>query len=157
MPLYFAYGSNMLPEQMARRCPGARPLGRGSLPHWKYITTKRGTANIQPGKDHVVHGALWRCDLRHIASLNRYEGVRLRNYLPRFMKISTRTGRSYTALVYVSQRILYGISRPDYMLNAVLPGAKSFDLPEYYLKELESWLPERRIGAAGRKYIGRKA
>ncbi len=146
----------MLPEQMARRCPGARKLGRGSLLHWKYITTKRGTANIRPMQNHVVHGALWYCAPHHIASLNRYEGVQWRNYLPRFMRVSTADGRYYTALVYISHRSLHGVSRTDYMLNAVLPGARSFDLPEYYIAELENWLPKYRIGAAGRKYYGRK-
>ncbi len=157
MPLYFAYGSNMLPQQMARRCFGARKMGHGWLSDWKYITTKRGTANIRPLEGHMVHGVLWHCDLHHIASLNRYEGVRWRNYLPRTLRISTAKYTFYTALVYVSHRIHHGIARPDYMLNAVLPGAKSFDLPDYYLAELESWLPKHRIGAGGRKYFGRKA
>ncbi|MBT6103168.1 MAG: gamma-glutamylcyclotransferase, partial [Verrucomicrobia bacterium] len=29
--IYFAYGSNMCPEQMARRCPGGQALGQAEL------------------------------------------------------------------------------------------------------------------------------
>ena len=44
--LYFAYGSNLNPPQMRRRCPGAQPEGRALLTNWRLILTTRGSANI---------------------------------------------------------------------------------------------------------------
>lgn len=39
---YFAYGSNMHPEQMKRRCPGARQLGIAGLPGHRLRFNKFG-------------------------------------------------------------------------------------------------------------------
>jgi len=38
----FAYGSNLHPVRMGRRCPGARLLGCGVLPGWRLAFRKRG-------------------------------------------------------------------------------------------------------------------
>ena len=35
--LYFAYGSNMNPEQIRRRIPEARAVGRATLRGWKVV------------------------------------------------------------------------------------------------------------------------
>ncbi|KAH8668779.1 hypothetical protein BX600DRAFT_510843 [Xylariales sp. PMI_506] len=44
--LYFAYGSNLSPTQMAQRCPESRVLGLAHLPGWKWLINDRGYANI---------------------------------------------------------------------------------------------------------------
>ncbi len=155
--MYFAYGSNMLPGQMARRCPGAQPVGKGRLPHWKFVCCNRGAANVHPRNDHAVHGVLWRCNLNHIATLDRYEGVRLGVYQRRHTIITGADNRDYRAIIYINRRHHTGTGRPEYLLNAVLPGARAFELPDHYIEELHGWLPDRPIGAAGRTYYGRKA
>jgi hypothetical protein len=42
------------------------------------------------------------------------------------------------------------------MMTAILPGARIFGLPDDYIAELESWLPDRPIGERVRRYRGRR-
>jgi hypothetical protein len=44
--LYFAYGSNLSPEQMARRCPDSIFLGKATLRGYRWQINERGVANI---------------------------------------------------------------------------------------------------------------
>ena len=49
---YIAYGSNMVKEQMAYRCPGAKLIGTGYLPNHRlafYLPRHRG-AKPRPGR-----------------------------------------------------------------------------------------------------------
>ncbi len=147
----------MLARQMAERCPGARPIGGAVLRNWQFIITTRGTANIEPADGGTVHGVLWRCTLEHLHRLDQFEGVRWRNYLRR-MQLVEREGeqRRTAAFIYVSARRYKGQARPDYMLTAVVPGARAFGLPHHYISELESWLPDTPAGAASNHYRGRR-
>ena len=158
MPLYFAYGSNMLARQMAARCPGARPVGRAELGGWRFHITTRGTANIIPAPDACVHGVLWRCEAWHLMHLDRWEGVSWRNYRRRMVRVRLDDGADCSAVCYVSSRNYGALGRADYLLSAVLPGARAFALPEPFIAELESWLPRRPIGGSmgrfSRRYVG---
>ena len=148
--IYFAYGSNMSPTQMAVRCPGVRPLGAAVLHNWRFLITKRGTANIERHEGARVYGVLWRVSPTHLVNLDRWEGVGARHYLRRAMwveRLHEPAIRHASAHIYVSMRRLTGLARPDYMLNAVLPGAEAFNLPHDYKKELRSWIPARQIAA----------
>lgn len=44
--LYFAYGSNMDPEQFGSRCPNSRTLGTATLASYRFINTARGYASL---------------------------------------------------------------------------------------------------------------
>lgn len=44
--LYFAYGSNLSPEQMGRRCPDSIFLGKATLRGYRWQVNERGVANI---------------------------------------------------------------------------------------------------------------
>lgn len=46
--LYFAYGSNLSPEQMAHRCPDSIFLGKATLPEYRWQVNERGVANVVP-------------------------------------------------------------------------------------------------------------
>lgn len=147
----------MLPRQMAERCPGARPLGAAVLRDWRFIITTRGTANIERVKGAVVHGVLWSCNLAHIHRLDQFEGVRWKNYIRRMESVELQGERRWTAsFVYVSARRYKARARPNYMLTAVVPGARAFGLPSHYVSELESWLPDYAAGAANHLYRGRR-
>lgn len=156
MALYFAYGSNMSAVQMQERCPGAYSLGAAILPNWRFIITTRRTASIVREPQAQVHGVLWQCTPEHQHSLDRYEGVRIRNYRQRVVSVQSEEGRLRNAIVYVGSNRNKGKSRPDYLLTAVLPGARQHGLPEAYMDELESWLPRQIIGKGFRRYQGRK-
>ena len=70
--LYFAYGSNMNPARMARRCPGAVTVGVGVLRN--YRLTERLYADIDFLEGGEVHGVLYLITPRHLRSLDSHEG-----------------------------------------------------------------------------------
>ena len=156
MPLYFAYGSNMSPIQMEERCPGADPVGAARLDGWRFVITTFGTANIVEDAGSHLHGVLWRCSETHLATLDEFEAVKLRTYLRRDVSVSDPPGGTHAAIAYVSGRPHPGKGRVDYMLTAVLPGARAFALPAPYIAELERWLPEGPHEAPAERYRGRR-
>ena len=60
--LYFAYGSNLNLDQMARRCPDAEPVGRVRLDGYRlaFRRTGGGYLTILPDKGNHVDGLLWK-------------------------------------------------------------------------------------------------
>lgn len=70
--LYFAYGSNLHLEQMARRCPAAEPLGALMLPDWQLVF--RGVADVVRVAGAVCPGGVWRITSACERALDRYEG-----------------------------------------------------------------------------------
>ncbi|MDX2287876.1 MAG: gamma-glutamylcyclotransferase family protein [Hyphomicrobiaceae bacterium] len=155
-PLYFAYGSNMSPRQMARRCPGSRAIGRAVLADWSFIINTRGAANIVPADGLVVHGVLWRIDPGHLGVLDEWEGTAHRIYIRRTLVVHLDCGRQRLAFTYVSPQRREGRPKPGYLATAVLRGAKAFALPAHVLDELAGWQPERPIGESRRAYLGQR-
>src|SRR2546423_13507383 len=80
VPLYFAYGSNLNPAQMAARCPGHRVVGRASLEghalkfrgYGRDWAGAVGTVEPEPGS--TVWGALFELTPEHYTVLDEYEG-----------------------------------------------------------------------------------
>lgn len=100
--LYFAYGTNLNRDEMARRCPDAVPLCPARLAGYRLAFRGRpgamGVADIEPCPGSEVMGALWELSDRDLAALDRYEGY------PGFygrMTVEVQTDRGpMTALVY---------------------------------------------------------
>ncbi len=77
---YFAYGSNLLAERLAARCPSATPLGLVSVAGWRLAFQSKsfdgsGKATLieaEPGD--VVHGRLYDIDLADRPALDTAEG-----------------------------------------------------------------------------------
>ena len=80
--LYFAYGSNLDPVQMASRCPGARTTGLAVLREHRLVFPLHsdhwggGVASVQPGHGAVVWGALFELADADLDALDRHEGFR---------------------------------------------------------------------------------
>ncbi len=78
--LYFAYGSNLEPVQMSKRCPGHRVIGRATLPGYTLAFRGYGrdwagaVATIEPRYGAIVHGVVFAITREHYASLDSYEG-----------------------------------------------------------------------------------
>lgn len=79
--LYLAYGSNMSPAQMQRRCPGAKLVGavvlrsyRLSFAGWSG-SWQGGVATIERDPDAQVAGAVYEIGAEHLERLDRFEGV----------------------------------------------------------------------------------
>ena len=73
MKYYLAYGSNLNMEQMARRCPGAEPIGAALLPNSELVF-RRGFLTIEPKQGSSVPVGIWRISDENEKALDRYEG-----------------------------------------------------------------------------------
>ncbi|KAL2201237.1 hypothetical protein P885DRAFT_65514 [Corynascus similis CBS 632.67] len=73
--LYFAYGSNLCLEQMARRCPSSYLFGRGVLPDHKWQINERGFASVVPCAGYAVHGLVYELNDDDEKRLDRSQGM----------------------------------------------------------------------------------
>lgn len=78
--LYFAYGSNLHLQQMAKRCPNSKFVGRAVLLEYKWQINQRGFANVVPRSGYSVHGLVYALGDGDEARLDRNEGVSTRAY-----------------------------------------------------------------------------
>ena len=132
---YFAYGSNMNLEQMARRCPAARPIGSARLAGWTFRINDRGVATVVASPDDEVIGGLWEISERCLRSLDRYEGVRSGLYRRELLPVSLHDDEERIAIVYVAASQRSGLPRAGY-LEGILAGAADFALPDHYCARL---------------------
>lgn len=103
---YFAYGSNLDPDQMERRCPDAEPFRcaflpdhalafGGHSPHWE-----GSPATVIPEEGRRVPGLLYQLPYREIRVLDHFEGHPVR-YERREKTVSDDNDVERTAQVYV--------------------------------------------------------
>ena len=72
---YIAYGSNMVQEQMAFRCPDAKLIGMGYLEGARLEFYLHATVERTGKKRNRVPVAVWEISRADEISLDRYEGV----------------------------------------------------------------------------------
>ena len=72
MFLYFAYGSNMNPERMLKRCPGAIIIGGATLEN--YQVAERLYADIDFAEGAKTEGVIYGISQEHLRKLDRFEG-----------------------------------------------------------------------------------
>lgn len=76
---YFAYGSNLDPQQMAERCPGCTVVGLGELRDHRLsfpLTSHDwggGVASVAVAHGESVWGVVYELTDAHLAALDRYE------------------------------------------------------------------------------------
>lgn len=76
---YFAYGSNLDPVQMRRRCPRSTPLGRATLRQHRLVFPRPcahwggGVAGIEPHEPSNVEGVLYHLTDADLAALDACE------------------------------------------------------------------------------------
>lgn len=140
--LYFAYGSNMRAEQMAWRCPKARPIGKAHLENYVFKINKVGAATIEKGlsfQDNHVQGVLWRCTKECITTLDVHEGIAKGHYRRQLIRVFYR-GNYKTALTYIANNRHASMSPArGYLTDFVIKGGKEFDLDEDYITTLHQW------------------
>ena len=101
---YIAYGSNMVEEQMAYRCPNARLIGMGQLPNHRLEFYLHATVERSRARGASVPVAIWEIDAEDEKSLDRYEGF------PRYYTKCKRTvlmddGSRIEGMVYIMNMI----------------------------------------------------
>ena len=94
---YFAYGSNMNLDQMARRCPDAEVVGAVRLDGYRLAFA--GVATILPDPGSHVDGVLWEISAEDEKRLDFYEGFP-RLYGKETITVTDKAGNSYEVIVY---------------------------------------------------------
>lgn len=95
--LYIAYGSNMNKEQMYKRCPDTKVVGKTYLKKWEL--TIPFYANIEPNKEKNTPVLIWGISNRDEIELDKYEGYpKLYNKRDLIININNR---ETTAMVYI--------------------------------------------------------
>ena len=108
---YIAYGSNMVQEQMAYRCPDAKLIGTGNIPRarlefYLYSPVKYTRRNADR-----VPVAVWDINAADEASLDRYEGYP-NYYIKREWSVHMDDGSKIKGMIYLMKIIR---SRPPAM------------------------------------------
>ena len=148
MTLYFAYGSNMDPKQMAERCPGARALGRARLDDyrldfvWDSPGWGGGVGTVLPARGDVVWGALWELTDEDEEALDRYEGVAVGAYTKERVDLDAEA-KKVNALVYIATDARPKDPSARYV-DALVRGAQAFSLPDDYVERLRAMRPDPR-------------
>ena len=138
MPLYFAYGSNMSADAMARRCPRSKPIGVARLERHRLAVMREGWLTVARDPRASVHGVLWDLALSDVPALDRYEGPL---YAKIVQPVLAEAGAK-RALVYVGANAGPGTLRPDYWAE-VLAAARAWPLPAGAIAAIE------RLGEGG--------
>lgn len=136
--VYFAYGSNLCVQQMARRCPGAVDPRPATLPDHDWLINQRGVATVEPFEGARVHGVLWRVTDADLDALDSAEGVPVRYRRDR-LTVELADGHAQ-AWVYIDHRVEPGPPRPGY-LERIIDGARHHDLPQRWIHFLRRWDP----------------
>lgn len=135
---YFAYGSNLCAQQMARRCPDAADPRPATLADHDWLINERGVATVEPFPGSSVHGVLWRVSDRDLDALDCAEGVPVRYRRDR-LTVHTLDGPS-PAWVYIDHRVQPGAPRDGY-LDRIIGAAVQHELPPVWIEFLRRWDP----------------
>ncbi|OBK74913.1 poly-gamma-glutamate hydrolase family protein [Mycobacterium sp. 1274761.0] len=137
---YFAYGSNLCVQQMARRCPNAADPRPATLADHDWLINERGVATVEPFDGAQVHGVVWQLDDHDLTTLDSAEGVPVR-YRRDWLTVHTDEGPSQ-AWVYIDHRVDPGPPRPGY-LERIIDGALHHGLPHRWVEFLRRWDPSQ--------------
>jgi len=145
MTLYFAYGSNMAPAAMARRCPTARALGPAELDGYAFFVGVDGWGSVKAKAGGTVHGVLWQLAPRDVAALHAYELLHQGLYDVRHLPARVN-GKRVRAMIYLLRRKTPGRPKPGYV-EMIAAAGRAWKLPERYIRSIERWSVSRFTGA----------
>ena len=153
---YFAYGSNLLLEQMRNRLGAEFVADQANDPEiTEQATSNLGPrmvtlpkhrvdfsmlstnglyyANIVPADEDAL-GVIYRCSSRGMELLDTFET----GYQRVIMQVYDAAGQAYDAIVYVAKPESFSISgKPSIeYLNRILQGGRAHQLPEEYLNKI---------------------
>jgi hypothetical protein len=124
---------------MGPRCPCAVFIDTALLVNYKFIINSRGVATIIPRKSNKVYGVLWEITSEDEKILDNYEGVKYGTYYKEILNVPTSKQEFFLSLLYIATDIIRGYPRASYM-EVILTSAIDHGFPDYYIKELRSWL-----------------
>lgn len=135
MTIYFAYGSNLNRDQMARRCPDAVPLDSLELPGARLVF--RGVADVVFEDGATCPGGLWQITPACEAELDRYEGFQPDGggmYRKVYVPVEGLPDGETEVMLYVMNST--GIMPPAvWYYNAIAEGYEDFGLSPIELRK----------------------
>ena len=102
---YIAYGSNMVQEQMAYRCPDAKLIGMGYLEGAQLEFYLHATVERTGNKRNRVPVAVWEISQRDEINLDRYEGVAGGYYIKETWPVVMNDGSQIEGMIYIMKLI----------------------------------------------------
>lgn len=130
---YFAYGSNLLGEQMRERCPSAREEGLAVLEEHALVFDVKGAfrpgavANVRATPGSTVHGRIWGITHEDLLALDVYE----RAYSRSSITVLILGGGPREVLIYQAPGGENSRPTTEY-LELIRAGAAEAGLPENY-------------------------
>jgi len=147
--IYAAYGSNMDPAQMARRCPHSPQHSTGWLEGWRLtfggvgLGWQGALATVVEDEAERVFVVLYEVSEADEAALDRWDGAELGYYRKIKVRVSTLDG-DVLAWLYVLDDYEGGLPSAGY-LGMMAAAAATAGAPSDYV----SWLQSRPCVAGG--------
>ncbi len=142
--LYFAYGSNMHPGQMRKRCQGCTFIAAARLQGHRLAFTRLweawgggGVADIQAAPGSIVEGVVWEITGAHRDALDTYEEYPTA-YTRKDVFVETFDGRTLTAFAYVARPTGSNHRPRSPYLRQLIDGARAHGLSPGYVAFLEA-------------------
>ncbi|RBY91723.1 gamma-glutamylcyclotransferase [Blastococcus sp. TBT05-19] len=143
MALYAAYGSNMDPAQMLRRCPSSPHTGTGWIHGWRLtfggeeLGWEGALATLVPaGGTDEVFAALYDLTEADERALDAWEGADHGLYRRVHLRVHTLAG-DVVAYVYVLDAFEGGLPSARH-LGSIADGAEAAGAPDDYVRELRA-------------------
>ncbi|MGB8601410.1 MAG: gamma-glutamylcyclotransferase family protein [Rhizomicrobium sp.] len=145
--LYFAYGSNMSPAQMAIRCRGCKMVAVARLSGYRlafFGHSQRwdsGEETVLPAAGERVFGVVYELSHSALDRLDAWQGVKLDGsgrYFHSPAEVIGLDGKVYSVLLY--RKDILGEPRPpsSEYLAYILAGAEEQALPAEYIQRLRA-------------------
>ncbi|MGW6376795.1 gamma-glutamylcyclotransferase [Rhodococcus sp. NPDC055112] len=157
MPIYAAYGSNMHPEQMLKRCPHSPMAGTGWLQGWRLtfsggdIGWEGALATVVEDPDSSVFVVLYDVPDEDEMSLDRWEGSELGIHRKIRLRVDT-DGEPVLAWLYVLDAYEGGLPSARY-LGVMAEAAEIAGAPAEYVRDLRT-RNSRNVGPGTPGYSG---
>lgn len=140
--LYFAYGSNMLNERLAARCPSASLAGIAFAPDHalkfaKIGKDRSGKATLFPQQGAHQFGVLFKINRNDLGALDMAESAGYRRD-DSFLVFRTKDHAKIPVMTYLGTDLEDGLKPFDWYLDLVIAGAKQHNLPEEQISSLQS-------------------
>ena len=141
---YIAYGSNMVREQMAYRCPEAQLIGMGYLEGARLEFYLHATVERTDNKQDRVPVAVWEISRRDEASLDVYEGVRGGYYTKETWPVIMDDGTQFEGLIYIMKMIRQSPPTDSYY-NGIRDAYRDLRLTDQVRTVLEPALKRSKV------------
>jgi len=165
---YFAYGSNLDTEQIAKRTPYAKFVGRVALKNYKLTfvtynyTWKGGVANIEPSEGDVVYGILWHFTDDMLTKMDRYEGHphKYVRHDVQVQNLSSNTNglpQELTAAAYEIQNkwdVHKFYPSGENYYEQIKAGYEKYQFPLVLLEEAQKYSTEHKVDRTSAYYTG---